>query len=293
MNEILILGGSGILGSSLVNECKLRDTSYAAPPSSVLDITKQNDIVRYFSIHKPSAIVNCAAWTDVENSEIEFQKACALNADAVRNLALTAKLAEIPLIHISTDYVFDGTKESPYCENDATAPINGYGVSKLKGENNLLEELPENAYIIRTSWLYGISGKNFVKTVLRKALLRERIQVVNDQIGSPTNSEDLAQGILGVLREKPREGVYHFSNLGQISWFEFANKIYELAGADANLIEPSQSRSQISNVKRPTYSALSTEKWSKEGITELVAWDESLSKIFPRIIESAIKELGT
>lgn len=292
MNKILILGGSGILGSSLVNECKLRNISYASPPSSVLDITKQSEIVRYFSVYHPTAIVNCAAWTDVEKSESEFQKACALNADAVRNLALIAKQAKIPVIHISTDYVFDGTKESTYSENDVTIPINGYGVSKLQGEKNLLEELPESAYIIRTSWLYGASGKNFVKTVLRKALGNERIQVVKDQIGSPTNSEDLAQGILGVLKKKPRVGVYHFSNLGQISWFEFATKIYELAGADVNLIEPTHSSSHFSKVKRPAYSVLSTEKWSREKITELVPWDESLSKLFPRLIESANKELG-
>jgi len=285
MNKILIIGGSGILGSSLVNECKLRNISYVAPGSSVLDITKQNEILRYFTLHQPSAIVNCAAWTDVENSEIEFQKACALNADAVRYLALTAKQAEIPLIHISTDYVFDGAKESRYSENDQTSPINGYGVTKLQGENYLLEVLPESAYIIRTSWLYGTSGKNFVKSILKKALAQERIQVVVDQVGSPTNSEDLARGILEILTKRPQEGVYHFSNRGKISWYEFAVKIYELAESDVRLVEPIASQTYSSLVKRPSNTALSTVKWDEADITKTTEWEESLRNVFPKILE--------
>jgi len=292
MNDILILGGSGILGSSLVAECEVRNIPYAAPSSSVLDITKQNEILHYFSRHQPSAIVNCAAWTDVENSEIELQQACALNADAVRYLALAAKQAKVPVIHISTDYVFDGTVKNMYSENDLTSPINGYGVSKLQGETNLLEVLPESAYIIRTSWLYGTSGKNFVKSILRKALAQERIRVVNDQVGSPTNSEDLAEGIVGILEKKPHEGIYHFSNIGQITWYEFASKIYELAGADVGLVEPSDSNSYTSKVQRPSHSVLSTEKWSRTAITKLVPWDTSLSTIFPRILATVQMELS-
>lgn len=292
MNEILILGGSGILGSSLVNECKLRNISYAAPGSSVLDITRQSEILHFISMHQPSAIINCAAWTDVENSEIEFQQACALNADSVRYLALTAKQADIPVIHISTDYVFDGTKVGRYSENDPTSPINGYGVSKLQGEKNLLEIFPEKAYIIRTSWLYGISGRNFVKTILKKALVRDHIQVVNDQLGSPTNSEDLAQGILGIFRKKPQEGIYNYCNKGQITWYEFALKIYELAGADAGLVEPIHSNLHSGKVKRPSRSVLSVDKWNKSGITDLVSWDASLSRIFPRILDAINKEIS-
>ncbi|CAM8620271.1 dTDP-4-dehydrorhamnose reductase [Candidatus Planktophila dulcis] len=290
MNNILILGGSGILGSSLVNECKLGNVSYAAPGSSDLDITKLNEIQHYFTLHQPSAIVNCAAWTDVEKSEIEFQKASELNADAVKNLALTAKQAEIPLIHISTDYVFDGAKEGRYSENDQTSPINGYGVTKLQGENYLLELLPESAYIIRTSWLYGTSGKNFVKSILRKALAQERIQVVADQVGSPTNSEDLARGILGILTKRPQEGVYHFSNRGQISWYEFAVKIYELAESDVRLVEPIASQTYSSLVKRPSNTVLSTVKWDTADITKITAWEESLRNILPKMLESLRKE---
>jgi len=293
MKNLLVLGGSGILGSSLIAECKLEKISYDAPSSSSLDIRVQDEIQSYFSSHRPSSIVNCAAWTDVENSEIEFEKAFELNAHAIRYIALAAKQAEIPVVHISTDYVFDGTKKMMYSENDTTSPTNGYGASKLQGENNLLGILPESAYIIRTSWLYGTTGKNFVKSILRKALAEERIQVVNDQIGSPTNSEDLARGILGILGKKPEEGIYHYSNKGQITWYEFASKIYELAGADVGLVEPTDSKSYSSPVKRPARSVLSTEKWRKADITKIVPWDESLFKIFPRILESVRGETST
>jgi len=293
MNNLLVLGGSGILGSSLIAECKLKNVSFDAPGSSSLDIRMQDEIHDYFFLHQPSAIVNCAAWTDVDNSEIEFEKARALNADAIKYLAFAAKKAEIPLIHISTDYVFDGTKESMYSEDDPTSPINGYGVTKLLGENNLLEVLPESSYIIRTSWLYGTSGKNFVKTILRKALARETIQVVADEVGCPTNSEDLARGILGVLAKRPREGIYHFSNRGQISWYEFALKIYELAGADVRLVEPSASETYSRSVKRPANTVLSTTKWGKADITKIADWDESLANTFPKILESLRKEINS
>jgi len=290
MNKLLILGGSGMLGSSLVAECDLRKVLYDAPSSSSLDIRKRNDVQRYISLHKPSAIVNCAAWTDVENSEIEFEKACELNTEAIKNMALAVEEAGIPIVHISTDFVFDGTNTGLYSESDATSPINGYGVSKLQGEHNLLEVLPESSYIVRTSWLYGTSGKNFVKSILRKALAQERIQVVQDQVGSPTNSEDLARGILGMVEKRPQVGIYHFSNKGQISWHEFAMKIYELAGADIQLVEPTDSYSYASKVKRPARSVLSTDKWSKAEISKIVPWDESLFRIFPRILESVRRE---
>lgn len=275
-----------MLGTSLVGECDLKNIAYDAPRSSSLDIRKKGDVQRYISMHNSSAIINCAAWTDVENSEIDFQKTYDLNAQAVQDIALAAKEAGIPVIHISTDYVFDGTKEGMYSESDVTSPINGYGASKLEGEHNLLEVLSENSYIIRTSWLYGISGKNFVKSILMKALARERIKVVEDQIGSPTNSEDLARGILSVLEREPPPGIYHFCNKGEISWYEFARKIYELVGVEVQMVEPVDSGSYSSKVRRPAHSVLSTDKWNKSEITKIIPWDESLIQIFPRILQA-------
>ncbi len=290
MRKILVIGGSGMLGSSLIAECSQKSIQFDAPKSSILDIRSHRQIQDYVSNVKPTAIINCAAWTDVENSEHEYLNACEMNAKAVKNIAIAAKEKGLPVVHISTDYVFDGSKKGMYSEEDETNPINSYGRSKLLGERNLLEVFPENSYLIRTSWLYGSSGKNFVKSIVKKALNRERIQVVQDQVGSPTNSEDLARGIIAILQGKPLAGIYHFSNAGKISWYEFAVRIYELAGANTHLVEPIGSTAYPSKVKRPAHSVLSTEKWSKAEITKIVDWDESLVQIFPRILESVRRE---
>lgn len=284
MTKLLILGGSGMLGTSLASECKLGAIAYDAPRSTKLDIRKRKEVQNYIQQHKPDGIVNCAAWTDVENSESDYPKAIELNADAVLNIAIAAREAGLPVVHISTDYVFDGTKIKAYSEGDSPNPINSYGVSKMLGEKVFLEVASENSYIIRTSWLYGVSGNNFVKTILRKALVQDRIQVVDDQVGSPTNSEDLARGILAILQKKPATGVYHYSNLGVISWFEFAKRIYQLAGTDVNLIEPIKSSAYPTKVKRPPRSVLLTEKWARSEISKLVDWEESLTRIFPRLL---------
>lgn len=273
-----------MLGTSLVSECVLGAIAYDAPRSTKLDIRKRDDVRNYIQQHKPAAIVNCAAWTDVENSESEYPKAKQLNVDAVQNIAIAAKEAGLPVVHISTDYVFDGTKREAYSESDLTNPINSYGISKMLGEKVLLGVASENSYIIRTSWLYGVSGNNFVKTILRKALVQERIQVVNDQVGSPTNSEDLARGILAILQSRPDMGVYHYSNAGIVSWLEFAKRIYQLAGTDVNLIEPIQSAAYPTKVKRPSRSVLLTKKWERAAISKLIDWDESLTEIFPRML---------
>lgn len=286
MSKLLILGGSGMLGTSLASQCALGSIAYLAPRSNKLDIRKRDDVQNYIKRHKPDAIVNCAAWTDVENSESEYPNAIQLNVDAVQNIAIAAREAGLPVVHISTDYVFDGTKREAYSEGDSTNPINSYGVSKMLGEKVFLSVAFENFYIIRTSWLYGASGNNFVKTILRKALVQKRIQVVNDQFGSPTNSEDLARGILAILQKKPAMGVYHYTNAGVVSWFEFAKRIYQLAGTDVNLIEPIQSTAYPTKVKRPSRSVLSTKKWEKAEISKLICWEESLTRIFPRILAS-------
>jgi dTDP-4-dehydrorhamnose reductase len=290
MKKLLVIGGSGMLGSSLIAECNLKAIQVDAPKSSVLDIRSQRQVQNYVFNVRPTAIVNCAAWTDVENSEHEYLNACEMNATAVQNVAIAAKEIGVPVVHISTDYVFDGSKIGMYSEEDETNPINSYGRSKLLGERILLEVLPENSYLIRTSWLYGTNGKNFVKSILKKALNQERIQVVQDQVGSPTNSEDLARGIIAILQGKPLAGTYHFSNTGKISWYEFAVRIYELAGANTHLVEPVGSTAYPSKVKRPAHSVLSTEKWSKAEITKIVDWDKSLVQIFPRILESVRRE---
>jgi len=286
MSRYLILGGSGMLGSSLISECRSNEISFDAPSSSVLDIRNQKQIHDYIFQLEPSVIVNCAAWTDVENSETEYQSACDLNVDGIQNIAKGAKDIGIPVVHISTDYVFDGLKGTKYSEQDETGPINSYGRSKLQGEKVLLEICPDSSYIIRTSWLYGTSGRNFAKSILKKALNKDAIKVVQDQIGSPTNVEDLARGIISILQVRPTVGIYHFSNLGEVSWYEFATKLYETSGTDIQLVEPIDSAGYPSKAKRPAHSVLSTDKWNAAGLTKIYDWEESLSGVFPRLLDS-------
>jgi len=275
-----------MLGSSLISECRRREISFDAPNSSILDIRNQKQIQDYICQLKPSAIINCAAWTDVENSETEYQSACDLNVYGIQNIAKAAKDIAIPVVHISTDYVFDGLKGAKYSEQDETGPINRYGLSKLQGEKVLLEICPDSSYIIRTSWLYGTSGRNFAKSILKKALNKEEIQVVQDQVGSPTNVEDLVRGIISILQVRPTAGIFHFSNLGEVSWYEFATKIYEMSGTDIQLVEPIDSIAYPSKAKRPAHSVLSVDKWSASGLTLIIGWEESLAGIFPKLLDS-------
>jgi dTDP-4-dehydrorhamnose reductase len=198
-------------------------------------------------------------------------------------VGIAADLFECKVIHISTDYVFDGESSEPYLETSEVRPLNKYGESKLLGEKALLEALP-SAYVVRTSWLYGATGKNFVKTVAGKALRGETATVVSDQVGSPTSARDLAGGILSILRNQPKAGVYNYSNRGSCSWFELAQKVYEIVGADKRLVIPISSDSLSFIAKRPKYSLLSKEKWISAGLGTVPSWEDSLELMLSEII---------
>lgn len=283
MERILLLGGSGILGSEVLSHLQSGNFDYVAPTSTDLDITEKEQLLRVISESKPAWIINCAAWTNVDGAESSFEEARELNAMAVENIGIAADLFECKVIHISTDYVFDGDSSEPYLETSQVQPLNKYGESKLQGESALLAVL-STAYVIRTSWLYGTSGKNFVKTIAGKALRSEESRVVDDQVGSPTSARDLAIGILSILNYQPEPGIYNYSNLGSCSWFKLAQKIYETVGADNNLVHPVSSDSLSFIAKRPKYSLLSKEKWISAGLSEVPNWEDSLQLIMPEII---------
>ena len=283
MERILLLGGSGILGSEVLAHLQSKNFDYVAPTSTDLNITNKDQLLRVISEFKPVCIINCAAWTNVDGAESSFEQARELNAIAVENMGIAADLFDCKVIHISTDYVFDGESSEPYLETSHVQPLNKYGESKLQGESALLAVLP-SAYVIRTSWLYGTSGKNFVKTIAGKALRSEESRVVDDQVGSPTSARDLAIGILSILKNQPEPGIYNYSNLGSCSWFELAQKIYETVGADNNLVHPISSGSLSFIAKRPKYSLLSIEKWISAGLSEVPNWEDSLELIMPEII---------
>ena len=283
MERILLFGGSGILGSEVLAILQGKKFDYVAPSSGKLDIRNKDQVNKFVSTFKPTWIINCAAWTDVDGAESSFEEARQLNSIAVEYLGTVANLFNCKVIHISTDYVFDGESSEPYLETSPVHPLNKYGESKLQGEKAFLRAV-QSAYIVRTSWLYGISGKNFVKTIAGKALRNEEARVVNDQVGSPTSARDLAAGILAILKKKPASGIYNYSNFGSCSWFELAQKIYELIGADRELVHPISSNSLSFVARRPKFSLLSKEKWVSAGLSEVPNWDDSLQLLLPEII---------
>ncbi len=283
MNQILLFGGSGILGSEVLRYLIAESYEYVAPTSTDLDIRDDEQLFRFISEFKPSWIVNCAAWTNVDDAESSFREARELNSIAVENLGTAASLFGCKVIHISTDYVFDGESSKPYDESSPVKPVNKYGESKLQGENFLLLAAPDS-YVIRTSWLYGTSGKNFMKTIAGKAIKNEEARVVNDQIGSPTSARDLAGAIISIVNNEPKPGIYNYSNEGSCSWFEIAQRIYERVGANPALVSPISSDSLNLIANRPRYSLLSKEKWKSSGLAMVPRWEDSLDLMLPEIV---------
>ncbi len=283
MNQILLLGGSGILGSEVLHVIDLEGYEYVAPTSTDLDIGDKEQLFQFISELKPSSIINCAAWTNVDGAESSIKEVREINSIAVGNLGTAAGLFGCNIIHVSTDYVFDGESSKPYDESSPVNPVNKYGASKLEGENALLAVAPDS-YVIRTSWLYGASGKNFVKTIAGKALQNEEARVVNDQVGSPTSARDLAGAIMSIVGNQPKPGIYNYSNDGSCSWFEFAQRIYERVGANPSLVLPISSDSLNLIAKRPRYSLLSKEKWKSLGLAEVPLWEDSLDLLLPEIV---------
>jgi dTDP-4-dehydrorhamnose reductase len=284
MLRLLILGSSGILGLEVLKEALGRNFDFLSPRSEDLDVRNAAELEKAVSSYKPDWIINCAAWTNVDGAESSTLEALELNRNAVENIATTAAKAHCAVVHISTDYVFDGGSDIGYSEDDLTNPINHYGLSKWEGEVALLKERSIKSYILRTSWLYGVTGKNFVRTMTARALRGEESKVVSDQIGSPTNARDLAKGIFSIVEKGPEKGIYHFSNQGSCSWFEFAQKIYDLAGADSELVQPIESNQLHQMAKRPSRSILNTTKWVDSQLGNIPSWEISLASLMPEII---------
>jgi len=278
MLNILVTGANGQLGSSLKSLApNYPNFTFYFTDKNELDITKIRKIEEFVSKNKIQLIINCAAYTNVDKAEDEFPLANEINHLAVENLGVVSKDNNIRLIHISTDYVFDGTLEKPYVETDKTNPTNNYGITKLKGEEALLKLNPENSIIIRTSWLYSLYGNNFVKTMMRLGKEKETINVVSDQIGSPTNAKDLAKVILQIipLIESKSVEIYHYSNSGVCSWFQFAQEIMKISKSDCK-VEPILSKDYNSKAPRPNFSILNTEKIQYTFNVEVPEWKTSL-----------------
>ena len=284
MNQILLLGGTGILGSEVRSQLTAKNMKCESPSSADVDVRDLGQLSGYVQMYKPKWIINCAAWTNVDGAEESFGQAKELNEVAVRNIAETALVNSCNVIHLSTDYVFDGLSSVAYDENSPVKPVNKYGESKLLGESALSNTLPNQSYVIRTSWLYGVNGRNFVKTMAAKALKNEVATVVDDQVGSPTSARDLARAILAIIEKAPAPGVYHYSNSGSCSWFELARAIYSMVGADPALIDPIKMASLNLKATRPQFSLLSKEKWRSADLSEIPEWEDALEELLPEIL---------
>tara|TARA_B110000240_G_scaffold103046_1_gene116624 strand:+ start:65 stop:934 length:870 start_codon:yes stop_codon:yes gene_type:complete len=280
MNNILVTGGRGQLGSELKEiVSNYPDYNFLFTDVKTLDITNHTAVKEFIEINNINGIINCAAYTAVDKAESEPELADAINHLAVANFARLSKDKNIKLIHISTDYVFDGTNHKPYVETDTPNPKSVYGQTKLDGELAMQEINPANSIIIRTSWVYSKFGNNFVKTMLRLAETRDEISVVADQIGTPTNAADLAEAILNILPQIKNETVelFHYSNEGVCSWYDFAKAIFEIDGLTikANPIESAQ---YPTPAERPFYSVLNKKKIKEKYKIKVPYWKDALIK---------------
>ncbi|MDU4291281.1 dTDP-4-dehydrorhamnose reductase [Mixta calida] len=251
--RILLTGAYGQLGRCLLDRFPA-DWVMLACGSAELDITDRAAVERIVRRFRPQVIMNAAAYTAVDKAEIDRIRAMKINAIGPENLARAAREVGAQLIHISTDYVFDGSKTTPYIESDLPCPINFYGLSKWEGEKRVQAILPQ-AIIIRTSWVFSEYGNNFVKTMLRLAQTHETIRVVNDQRGCPTYAGDLAQAMIALAAEPEAAGIYHYCGDKAVSWYEFAQAIFSLRGSAPRLV-PISSREYITTAPRPGNSAL-------------------------------------
>jgi len=281
--KILVTGKNGQLGKSIhkIITGNEKNSEFVFVGREELDLSSQDSIIDYFNNNSFDIIINCAAYTAVDKAEKEVELANYINHLAISKIAEISNKLEIKLIHISTDYVFDGISEKAYLESDDPSPLNIYGKSKLAGEVAVCAAMQKNAIIIRTSWLYSEHSNNFVDTILRKAQKFDELSVISDQFSSPTNASDLAKVIIQIINHKKFRNhdqltqIYHYSSYGVCSWFEFAREILELANIDCQ-VNPIETKDYLTVAKRPKYSLLNTDKIVKDFGLEIPYWKDSL-----------------
>ena len=277
---ILVTGSNGQLGSELQVIAPLYvGFKFLFVAREELPIDNEDAVKKYFATHAIDYCINCAAYTAVDKAESEEENTFSINATAVANLAKTCEENKTQLIHVSTDYVFDGTANKPYKETDRTNPVSVYGQSKMQGEE-LAQKNDPSTIIIRTSWLYSSFKNNFVKTMLRLMKEKESINVVNDQFGCPTYAADLAAAIMQIIvsgKSLENPGIYHYTNAGITNWYEFALAIKKLTGSNCN-VNPITTAEYPTQAKRPAYSVLDTTKITSTFGLAIPAWEESLKR---------------
>jgi dTDP-4-dehydrorhamnose reductase len=285
----LIAGSGGMLGRDLVTTLATSGEDVVGLTRHELDITDERAVRAAVRDCKPDVVVNCAAWTAVDDAETHEDEAFVVNGKGAAHVAAACAAGsgagQIRLVHMSTDYVFAGDGQRPYAEDDAAAPRSAYGRSKLAGEQAVRELLPRAGYVVRTAWLYGAHGPNFVRTMIRLERERPTVDVVDDQRGQPTWTADVARQIVALVRAKSDAGVYHATSSGEATWFEVAREVFALLGADPARVRPTTSSAYVRPAPRPSYSVLGHDAWASAGVEPIGNWRLALRQAFPVLAE--------
>lgn len=280
MVRILVTGVNGQLGYDIVKELRKRGFEAIGVNRESMDLTNSEDIKKAIYNQNLDGIIHCAAYTAVDAAEDNIELCERVNAFAVKEIAIYAKELDIPIIYISTDYVFDGSKQGIYIEDDKTCPINVYGSSKCCGEE-YVRDILDKYFIVRISWVFGENGNNFIDTMLRLAKDRDELNVINDQVGSPTYTKHLAPLLVDMI-ESDKYGTYHVTNEGFCSWYEFAKEIFKLSNIDIN-VNPITTDKYPTKAKRPLNSKMSKQKLINNGFKKLPIWQDALREYLEKI----------
>ena len=280
--RVLVTGANGQLGSELVDLYAARAGTTGDVVVGIdlpeVDITDKAAVAEVFTRVQPDVVINCAAWTAVDAAEEQEAEALRVNGDAPRLLALACAEHGAWLVQISTDYVFDGRSSAPYDEDAEPNPQSAYGRTKLAGEIAAQEVLPERHYIVRTAWLYGVRGANFVKTILKAQAERGTVSVVDDQVGQPTYARDLAEQIVKLVDARPPAGIFHGTNAGVTSWYGFTQEIFRTWGINETAVTATDSSAFVRPAPRPSYSVLGHRRWTEVGLEPMRPWTQALAQ---------------
>lgn len=281
----LVVGGGGMLGRELTGRLASTGAELVSLGRTELDVTDADAVDAAVRAHRPAVVVNCAAWTAVDSAEAHEPEALRVNGAGAANLARAcARVSGARLVQLSTDYVFDGRATEPYPEGAEPGPRTAYGRTKLAGERAALELLPARAYVVRTAWLYGEHGPNFVRTMIDLAARQAIVDVVADQVGQPTWARDLAGQLITLVDSDAPPGIYHGTNAGRTSWYGLAREVFTLLGADPDRVRPVDGASVPRPAPRPAFSVLGHDRWAAAGLAPMRDWRAALAEAFPALL---------
>lgn len=284
----LITGAGGMLGKDLMARLTADMEKVVGLAREDLDITDPDAVHEAVAEYRPDVVVNCAAWTAVDDAETQEAEALRINGHGPRNLAEACAATGAELLQVSTDYVFAGDADSPYAEDAPTAPRSAYGRTKLAGEQAVLAALPHSGYVVRTAWLYGAGSGNFVRTMIKLESVKDTLDVVDDQRGQPTWTVDLADRLVrlgrSALNGVAPAGIYHGTSTGETTWFDLAREVFRLLGADTERVRPTTSAAYLRPAPRPSYSVLGHDRWAPAELEPIRGWREALYEAFPAML---------